>query len=332
MITTHRLRSVLVGATAVVLAATTLAACGSGASDDSAASDGSSAGFPVKVATKFGDVEIKTKPTRVVALGWGDAETALALGVQPVGASDWLAFGGDGVGPWAKSLYKTKPKIIATLQPDYEAVAALKPDLILDTKSSGDKARYERLTSIATTVDVPRGGDNYLTDVNQQVTMVSQALGVPDKGKQVLASITADFAAAAKANPEFKGKTITAAAFTSEGWGAYVKGAERSQFLTRLGFTLNPKVADVKTDEFSIDVSTENLDQLDADVLVTFPIYIPASKITSQAAYQALPVVQQKHAIVLDDKDVSSAFSLSSALSIPYAIENMVPLLQKAAA
>jgi iron complex transport system substrate-binding protein len=37
-----------------------------------------------------------------VALGWSDAETALALGVQPVGASDWLAFGGEGVGPWAE--------------------------------------------------------------------------------------------------------------------------------------------------------------------------------------------------------------------------------------
>ena len=29
--------------------------------------------------------------------------SALALGVQPVGASDWLAFGGEGVGPFFQS-------------------------------------------------------------------------------------------------------------------------------------------------------------------------------------------------------------------------------------
>ena len=39
--------------------------------------------------TKFGVVEVPEDAERIVALGWGDAETALALGVQPLGASDW---------------------------------------------------------------------------------------------------------------------------------------------------------------------------------------------------------------------------------------------------
>jgi ABC-type Fe3+-hydroxamate transport system substrate-binding protein len=64
----------------------------------------------------------------VVALGWSDAETALALGVQPVGASDWLGFGGEGVGPWAAGRYDEAPQIIDTLEPSLEAIAALKPD------------------------------------------------------------------------------------------------------------------------------------------------------------------------------------------------------------
>src|SRR5690625_5347453 len=49
----------------------------------------------VTIDTKFGKVEVAEQPTRVVALGWGDAETALALGVEPIGASDWLDFGGE---------------------------------------------------------------------------------------------------------------------------------------------------------------------------------------------------------------------------------------------
>jgi iron complex transport system substrate-binding protein len=75
----------------------------------------------------------------VVALGWGDAEIALALGVQPVGASDWLDFGGNGQGPWAADLYDEDPTLIETLEPSFEAIAALEPDLILDVRGSGDQ-------------------------------------------------------------------------------------------------------------------------------------------------------------------------------------------------
>ncbi|MBJ7453295.1 MAG: ABC transporter substrate-binding protein, partial [Blastococcus sp.] len=88
---------------AALLAAAALVVTGCGSDDDTAENSGSEGGssssgaFPVTVTTAFGDVEIEEEPVRVVALGWGDAETALALGVQPVGASDWLAFGGEGV-------------------------------------------------------------------------------------------------------------------------------------------------------------------------------------------------------------------------------------------
>lgn len=44
--------------------------------------------YPVSIEAKFGDVTIDEAPQRVVALGWGDAETAMEFGVQPVGASD----------------------------------------------------------------------------------------------------------------------------------------------------------------------------------------------------------------------------------------------------
>jgi iron complex transport system substrate-binding protein len=89
---------------ALVAATVLVAGCGAGDGESSgdAASSGSPASggaFPVTVETAFGPVDIAEAPQRVVALGWSDAETALALGVQPVGASDWLGFGGEGVGP-----------------------------------------------------------------------------------------------------------------------------------------------------------------------------------------------------------------------------------------
>ena len=323
--------------TSITLAVTTaallfLSGCAGGAattgSDDPATASGA---FPVTVATKFGDVTVKSEPKRIVALGWGDAETALALGVQPVGASDWLAFGGDGVGPWAKGLYTKSPKIIGTLEPSFEAIAALKPDLILDTKASGDSARYEKLKSIAPTIDVPKGGDSYLTTTEQQMTMISTALGKKAEGEKLLAKLKSDVAAAASANPDFAGKTVSAATRTSEGWGAYIEGSNRVQFLENLGFTQNPAIAALKTNSggFSVDISSEQLDLLDADLIVAFPIYIPTSEITDDPQYKAIPAVAAGHSVVIDG-DIASAYSLGSTLSTEYAITKVVPLIADA--
>lgn len=299
---------------------------GDGGTKDSAASSGA---FPAKVATKFGTVTVDKKPKRVVALGWGDAEAALALGAQPVGASDWLPFGGEGVGPWAKGMYDKKPELIGTLEPEYEKIAALKPDLILDTKSSGDKTRYETLSKIAPTVDVPKGGDAYLTSWKQQTLMVSQALGVPEKGQKLISDTNAKFAAAAKAHPEFKGKTITVGALSSEGYGAYVNGDGRVGFATNLGFKNNPKVEAKKTDSFSIRVSKENLDLLDSDLTVVAGIGVPDSKITNDPLFKAVPSVKAGHSLILDETS-SKAFATGSVLSIQYAIDHVVPQFAKA--
>jgi len=322
-------RTAIVAAAAVVLALTGCSA--SGGADTSVGNTSTSGSFPQKVATAFGDVTVKSEPKRVVALGWGDAETALALGVQPVGASDWLAFGGDGVGPWAKGLYKESPKIIGTLEPSYEAIAALKPDLILDVKGSGDKARHDRLASIATTVSVPKGGENYLTTMDEQVDMISTALGVPAKGKKLLADVDAQYAAVEKAHPEWKGLTATAATKTSEGWGAYAAGGGRVETLEHFGFTQSPTIAalPVSSNGFSVDISSEQLDLLNADLIVAFPIFIDASEITGDPQWKALKTVRAGHAVVIDG-DLSSAFSTGTTLSTKYTIDNLVPLIDKA--
>ncbi|WP_424462841.1 iron-siderophore ABC transporter substrate-binding protein [Pseudoclavibacter helvolus] len=303
------------------------------AGETSAPAPAADGAFPAVVDTKFGEVTIDEAPTRIVALGWGDAETALALGVQPVGASDWLAFGGEGVGPWAAGLYETAPVIIATMEPDFEAIAALEPDLILDTKSSGDQDRYDRLSSITTTVGVPEGGDSYLTSTEQQMELISTALGVPEKGDELLAEVDAAFTAVADANPGWAGKTATAATKTSEGWGAYVDGSERVAFLENLGFTQSPKIAELPVAEtgFSATVSNEQLDLLDADLIVAFPIFIDAAAITDDAQWKQIPAVADGRAVVIDG-DVASAYSLGTTLAVQYAIDQVAPQIETALA
>lgn len=318
-------------------AALALAACSSNSSSSGSASSStsssSSSGFPVTVTDAFGDVTIEKAPTRVVALGWGDAEDCLQLGVQPVGASDWLGFGGNGVGPWLKDAYDTAPTLIETMEPSYEKIAALKPDLILDVKSSGDKTRHDKLKQIAPVVGVPKGGENYLTSPANQLALIAKALGKQAEGTRLQKALDAKFAAAAAAHPGWKGLTASALTLTSQGWGAYIKGGDRLDFLQKLGFARNSKLEALTPDAtgFSTSLSAEKLSLADADLVVAFPIYVKTTQVTGSAAFKAIPAVKKGHDVVIDG-DLSNAFSLGSPAAQTYALQNLVPKIATALA
>ncbi|MFD6896098.1 iron-siderophore ABC transporter substrate-binding protein [Rhodococcus sp. NPDC060086] len=314
---------------AAFIAAAALVVAGCGSSSDEPSGDTGAAGdgaFPATVETMFGEVTVESAPERVAALGWGDAETALALGVQPVAASDWLAFGGDGVGPWAEGMYTESPEIIGTMEPSFEQIATLAPDLILDTASSGEQARYDTLSRIAPTVGPPEGATAYLTPRNDQITMVATALGVPEKGDELVSDIDAQFAQAAADHPEFEGKTVTVAAYTADGWGAYVSRDARVQFMQDLGFVNNPEVEATASENFFIPISDENLAMLDADLLIVMPIYVDSAEVTDNPLFQQLPAVRDGRMLLLDSgSDIANAMSVNTALSVPFALEAVLP-------
>jgi iron complex transport system substrate-binding protein len=317
---------------AALLAATVLVtSCGSddtGSPEDAAASSSpsGSGASPVTVQTAFGPVEVPEEPERVVALGWSDAETALALGVQPVGASDWLGFGGEGVGPWAEGLYDEAPENIETLEPSLEAIAALDPDLILDTRSPATQDRYDALSAIAPTIGQPEGVGPYQTTWQQQLDLVGQALGREEEAAGLQAEVEQQFTEAAEANPQFEGTEVAVGAYTSEGFGAYVRGDTRVDFMEALGFTNEAAVQDLAGESFSVSLSEEQVPLLDAPLTVVFPIFVDAAQITSNPLWQSLPSVQQGNALVLEDQTLVNAFSSGSALGTRYALENAVPL------
>jgi ABC-type Fe3+-hydroxamate transport system substrate-binding protein len=320
---------------ALVAAGLLLAGCGSdsGETDSATARGGSSDAFPVTVPTAFGDVTVEEEPTRVVALGWSDAETALALGVQPVGASDWLGVGGDdGLGDWVTDSYDEAPEMIGTMEPSYEAIAALQPDLILDTRSDASQDRYDLLSQIAPTIGQPEGVGPYQTTWQQQLEMVGQALGKADEAGALEEEVSQAFADAAEEHPEFDGTEVAVGAFTSEGFGAYVSGDSRVQFMEQLGFANKAEIEEQATENFFVPVSDEQLDLLDADLTVAFPIFVEATEFTSNPLWQTLPSVTAGHAVVLDDLTTLNAFSSASAPGLLYALDKTVPLFADALA
>jgi iron complex transport system substrate-binding protein len=320
---------------ALLAAALVVTSCGSGDDSDSGsgtggAASGSSEAFPVTVSTAFGDVTVEEEPTRVVALGWSDAETALALGVQPVGASDWLAVGGNGLGEWVEEGYDEDPEMIETLEPSFEAIAALEPDLILDTRSSGTQERYDLLSEIAPTIGQPEGVGPYQTTWQQQLDLVGQVLGKTDEAAGLEAEVEQAFIDAAAAHPEFDGTEVAVGAYTSEGFGAYVSGDARVAFMEQLAFENKQAIEDQATENFFIPVSEEQLNLLDAELTVVFPIFVEASEFTGNPLWQALPSVQEGRAVVLDDTTVLNAFSSASAPGLLYALDTTVPIFADA--
>lgn len=282
------------------------------------------------VKTMFGDVTVPANPKRVVALGWSDAETALALGVQPIAASDWLAFGGEGVGPWAKGRYDKAPVLLGTNELDYEQIFELKPDLILDTRSDGSKEKYEELTKIAPTVAPPPDVVAYGTTWRQQVELVATALGKEAEGDTLIKQVEDRFAAAKKEHPEFAGKTVAVGAYFNEQYGAYVRGDSRADFMESLGFTLKPEIQELASGSFYVDLSREQVELLDADLTVVFPIGADASAIKADRVLNQLPSAKAGHLVVLEDQDLISAFSSGSVLGTLYAIEHTLPVFADA--
>jgi iron complex transport system substrate-binding protein len=128
----------------------------------------------------MGETKIKGTPKRVVVLGNDAVEAVLELGFKPVGmVKAW------GVAPMYDHL-KSKLEGVQIVgdenQPNLEAIAALKPDLIIGVKLRQEKI-YDQLTSIAPTVFSERPNSDTL--INFKV--YSEALNKKAEGEQKIA-------------------------------------------------------------------------------------------------------------------------------------------------
>ncbi|MDL5156533.1 ABC transporter substrate-binding protein [Actinomycetospora termitidis] len=320
------MRRSLVAVVAVLVAL--LAGC-SGGSEQPAPSGGAPSAdgaFPATVPTAFGDVTVPAAPQRVVALGWSDAETALALGVQPVGASDWLAVGGDGLGPWVTQRYTTPPRTLGTLEVDLEQVAALQPDLILDTRSSGTKERHDQLAQLGVpVVSIPAGGEDYLTPWRDQLRMVGAAVGKPQEAARLQGELENRFAQVRQQNPALNGATVVSGAKNTLGeYAAYVGRTGRVEFLRELGLVNSPAIEAIPTQGFSVPISREQMNLLDARVTIMQAISGNPADVTGDPLWGTVPSVAAGRGIVLEDKNVSLAFASSSVPGQLYALDRLV--------
>src|SRR5688500_17860839 len=228
---------------AVPLTLAALAGCGAAAGEESGGSSAAGGEFPVSIEHAFGTTTIEEEPERVVVLGWAAQDTVYALGVTPVGMPSYPYGGGDdGVLPWNDEFFDAEETTLLDTADGapLEAIAALRPDVVLAPYEGFDEAVYEDLSGIAPTVAY--AGEPWTTPWREQTRMIGTALGLADEAEELIAGADDRVAEIAAAHPEFADRTF---AYTSMGADAlylYLPADPRVQLIEDLGFTVDPSV------------------------------------------------------------------------------------------
>lgn len=336
MIRTTRRRAIAATA-ALALGAAGLAGCSSDSSDADATSDSAAAAasYPMTLASPYGETELEEKPERVAVVSNVDLDVALSLDVVPVISPSY----GQEPEAWTQEkleeLGESKLTTFdATDGVDYEAIAEAEPDVILATSGWTLDEDYEQLSKIAPIVSYQ--GEDGLAAMTwaERTEEAGAALDLSDKATEVVDGVEQQFADARKEHPEFEGKTFTYAVVHPEQISYISYEGSNIDFFTNLGFELPEQASEFSETESA--VSRENLDVLDADVLlVGYPFgdegVMTKSELEKDELFQQIPAVKEGRYAVVDDL-VASPLAYPSPLGEPWVIEELVPVLADAVA
>lgn len=319
------------------------AACGDDASSGvssagsvstaTSAEDAAAPAFPVTIEHKFGSTTITEEPTRVLSLGFNEHDTILALGVTPVAARYWYGPKDDVIRPWADAAATgPDPQILEMPELNYEAIAALRPDVILGVYAGIKPDEYERLSQIAPTVPQPGEYVDYGAPWQVAVRTAGMALGRSPRAEELVGALEARFERVREEHPQFAGRSALVATFGGDKFGVFASEDPRARFFQSLGFTAPDEIDRLAGDSFYVDLSLEQAGLLDRDLLVWDQLQFVDG---GRATIEALPLVKQLAATkegrsIFLEGGVEEAFGWSTVLSLPFALDGVIPLLEEA--
>jgi iron complex transport system substrate-binding protein len=296
----------ITGALAVAIALT-LTACG-GSAEPGETTPSDDAAFPRTVEHAMGQTEIPRQPERVVVLDTGELDTALSLGVTPVGAVTTAV--SDGFLSYLAEDAADVEAVGTIAEPNLEAIAALRPDLILSNRARHEDL-YDELSQIAPTVFAERVGavwkDNFLLD--------AEALGLEDDAAQLLERYETAAAEVGRSIGDPAGTAISALRFVDGTIRVYSPQSFIGTVLADIGLDqLELPVADVPT---FTELSAEELTRADAEI-VLYSSFGPAEDSGEEAAvagplWSRLGAVQADRAFAVEDDVFFTGIGLTAA-------------------
>lgn len=145
-----------------------------------------------------GKTTIEAEPGKTVVFDLASLDTMHALGVEATAVPEARY-----VNQLAGYAQKSVPKVGSLFEPDYEAVNALSPDLIIVGGRSAPK--YADLSKLAPTIDMTVDAKDLLGSVRRNTLTLAGIFNKQDKAKEQLARLDQSIAAlrqkAAKAGP-----------------------------------------------------------------------------------------------------------------------------------
>lgn len=251
-----------------------------------------------KIDTIMGKVKVPAHPQRVVVLTNEGTEALLSIGVKPVGAvKSWT---GDPWYPHIKDQMQGVESLGEEGQPNVEAIAALKPDLILGTKMRQEKI-YDQLTAIAPTVfsETLRG------EWKENFKLWANAVNQEEKGTEVLAAYDKHVADLKAELGDKLNMKVSMVRFMAGKARMYYKDTFSGLILSELGFA-RPKSQD--NEGFFDDVGKERIPEMDGDILFYFTYETGNGKgnemekeWTNDKLWKNLDVVKKGNAHKVDD-------------------------------
>jgi iron complex transport system substrate-binding protein len=289
--------------------------------------------FPVAIEHQYGSTTIPEAPQRVLALGYTEQDFLLAVGVQPVAVRYWYGDQTNAIFPWAQNkLQGETPPVLnmAFGALNYEAILEFQPDLISAVTAGITREEYELLSQIAPTITQAEGYINFGMPWQETTTMIGEAVGKSAEAQRVVAETEALFAEARANNPNFTGKTVAVTYYYTDKYGIYTDQDSRARFFTDLGFVIPDELTQLAGESFYADISTERLDLLEQDVIAIVNLqFIEGGRegLEAQPLFGELAAVKEGRVVYLDE-NAENALGFSSPLSLPYALNEVLPQLE----
>ncbi|MGI9000068.1 MAG: iron-siderophore ABC transporter substrate-binding protein [Pseudonocardia sp.] len=299
------------------------------------------AAFPVTITHKFGETTIPARPQRVVAIG--DEDITVALGITPVGivrntqTTSGLAPHLEGRIDPAATAFIDVPvgaEGEGAAGANIEQVAALEPDLILAVNDFGLEMDYPGLSRIAPTVGYETAWGEQ--PWQEQALVDARALGLEERGRQIVAETEARIRAVRDTNPGLVGRTVTFSYAFAPGQIVTLKTDKDPtvKLLKELGMQIPPSVEQlpaIAPGNPGGALSFENISLLDADIIV---MLYASDELQRQVEefelFGNLRGVRDGRYFVMD-LPTASALRSPTVLSIPWALDQIGPELKRVA-
>ena len=223
-----------------------------------------------------------------------------------------------------------KPEEVRFYDLEFEKIAALQPDLITMVSGGISKKDYETLTKIAPVVGPPVGYQDSAVPYGPHTLLIGQAVGLEAEAQAAVDALDAQFAAVRERPPRVGRASAPSTPRPTPG-AYYVLGeqAPRTTFLTSVGFTLSPELSELVGDDYSKEISAEELDLVgDLDLVVWCTDEGAIPDVQANPVVSSLDSVKDGNAIWLTYASSDTfmwAMDWATVLSGPYAIEKGLP-------